>query len=120
MAVYRQITAACALITLLSACASTATVGASSSPPPTGTLRGELLIAGGPAPGSPRLSGGWVSILRGTALVAKMQVNGRFTQVLPAGAYTLAAADGSAACVPTGFAISPGRDTSADVICSVR
>jgi hypothetical protein len=69
--------------------------------------------------GSPRPAFGWVTILQGTTLVAKMQVDGAFTQILPSGTYTLTSTDGGPMCQSTGFRISPGRDTTAQVMCSV-
>jgi hypothetical protein len=120
MAAFRQITAASTLVALLTACTANTAPGAFSSPPPSGTLHGDLLMAGGPAPGSPRPGSGWISITQGSTLITKMQVTGSFTQVLPAGTYTLTSTTGGPACQSATFTITPGKDTATRVTCDIR
>ena len=124
MTAYRQFAIAGLLAAVLSACASTDTSGGA-TPAATGTLRGELVLVGGPIlPGTNQVAArpwsGWVSIEQGTKLiVSKMHVDGNFTQNLPAGTYTLSAYTLDVGCRSASFTIVPRQDTTAETECIV-
>ena len=99
----------------------------SSLPAAVGTVQGRLLLAGGPAPGSPVPMPGKLTIKgAGSTLHAEIGKDGRFAIQLVPGRYRITATspnlnDGTMVCGtrPTTTTLTAGKTVTADVVCSV-
>jgi hypothetical protein len=90
------------------------------------SIKGQLLISGGPAPGTPRPSEGEVTARNagGLSFAVSVPLTGRFTLQLPAGTYSLTGsspqfAGGHYKCLAQRkVTVSKGKSTHEDVVCN--
>ena len=100
----------------------------SSTPHYDAAIKGQLLISGGPAPGTPRTSDGEVTAKNasGESFSISVPSTGRFTLQIPAGKYSLTGSspqfgNGQYKCFgPPSVTVVKGEAIHADVFCAEK
>jgi len=108
----------------LTSCGNDQGPSAASSQQPTGTVTGQLMLVGGPAPGAPvPLTGTVTAQGRGSDHVATTDSHGRFSFNLPVGSYLLSGHspkydDGNGTCNSEAqITVQPHRVQQVNVLC---